>query len=154
METIHNINKQQQKQQGFDEETRQKIQAYLEEIDSKRQQQQSSSSSQQTKYIKFVNDKECNLLSFTGKFDNMEVPAKDFETGLDIPGKYVERFSFECYDITDPDHPSELSIWQRGIREANTVLYFLSKNKTILEVTRNGTPGSKTTTYQINPPLD
>jgi hypothetical protein len=155
METIHNINnkQQQQKQQRFDEQTMQKIQAYLDEIDAKRQQQQSSSL-QQTKYIKFVNDKEHKLLSFTGKFDNMEVPAKDFETGLDIPGKYVERFSFECYDITVPDHPSELSIWQRGIREARTVLYYLSKNKTILEVTRNGQPGSKTTTYQINPPLD
>ncbi len=101
-----------------------------------------------------VNDKERKLLSFTGKVDKMEVPAKDFETGLDIPGKYVERFSFECYDITDPDHPSELSIWQRGIRDANTILFYLSKNQTILEATRNGPPGSKTTTYQINPPLD
>jgi hypothetical protein len=153
METIHNINKkQQQKQQGFDEQTRQKIQAYLEEIDSKRQQQ--SSSLQQTKYIKFVYDKERKLLSFTGKIDKVEVPAKDFETGQMIPDKYVEKYSLECYDITDPDHPSELSIWQRGIREARTVLYFLSKNKTILEVIRNGAPGSKTTTYQINPPLD
>jgi hypothetical protein len=71
-----------------------------------------------------------------------------------IPDKYIEKYSFECYDITDPDRPSELSIWQRGIREARTVLYFLSKNITILEVTRNGPPGSKTTTYQINPPLD
>ena len=155
METIHNINnkQQQQKQQGFDEETKQKIQAYLEEIDAKRQQQQSSSL-QQTKYIKFVHDKERKLLSFTGKIDKVEVPAKDFETGLIIPDKYVTKYSFECYDITDADHPSELSIWQRGITEARTVLYFLSKSKTILEVIRNGPPGSKTTTYQINPPLD
>ena len=64
------------------------------------------------------------------------------------------QYSFECYDITDPDHPSELSIWDRGTREACTVLYYLSKNKTILEVIRNGQPRSKTTTYQINPPLD
>jgi hypothetical protein len=84
----------------------------------------------------------------------VEVPAKDFETGLMIPDKYVEKYSLEYYDITDPDHPSEISIWQRGIREARTVLYFLSKSKTILEVIRNGPPGSKTTTYQINPPLD
>jgi hypothetical protein len=138
-------------QQGFDEETKQKIQAYLEEIDSKRQQQ---SSLQRTRYIKFVYDKERKLLSFTGKIDKVEVPAKDFETGLMIPDKYVEKYSLECYDITDPDHPSEISIWQRGKREAHTVLYFLSKSKTILEVTRNGPPGSKTTTYQINPPLD
>jgi hypothetical protein len=149
--TIQEVNKQQE--QGFDEETKQKLQAFLEEIDAKRQQQQSSSL-QQTKYIKFVQDKESKLLSFTGKCDKVEVPAKDFETGQTIPDKYVERYSFECYDISDPDHPSELSVWQRGIREARTLLYFLSKSKTILEVTRNGPPGSKTTTYQINPPLD
>jgi hypothetical protein len=143
-----------EKQQGFDEETKQKLQAFLEEIDAKRLQQQQSSSLQQTKYIKFVQDKESKLLSFTGKCDKVEVPAKDFETGQTIPDKYVERYSFECYDISDPDHPSELSVWQRGIREARTLLYFLSKSKTILEVTRNGPPGSKTTTYQINPPLD
>jgi hypothetical protein len=151
--TIQEVNKQQE--QGFDEETKHKLQAFLEEIDAKRlQQQQSLSSLQQTKYIKFVQDKESKLLSFTGKCDKVEVPAKDFETGQTIPDKYVERYSFECYDISDPDHPSELSVWQRGIREARTLLYFLSKSKTILEVTRNGPPGSKTTTYQINPPLD
>jgi hypothetical protein len=147
--TIQEVNKQ---QQGFDEETKQKIQTYLEEIDRQHQQQQSSS--QRTNYIKFTHDKERKLLSFTGKIDKVEVPAKDFETGLIIPDKYVEKYSLECYDITDADHPSEISIWQRGIREARTVLYFLSKSKTILEVIRNGPPGSKTTTYQINPPLD
>ena len=62
METIHDINKQQQKQQGFDEETSQKIHAYLEEIDAKRQQQQSSLD--QTKYIKFVQDKESKSAIF------------------------------------------------------------------------------------------
>src|SRR5512133_2069285 len=140
METIHNIDKQQQ--QGFDEETKQKIQANLDEIDAKRQQQLSSS--QQTKYIKFVQDKERKLLSFTGKFDKVEVKAMDFETRQVIPDKYVTRYSFECYDITDPDRPSELSIWQRGTKDASTILYYLSKSKTILEVTRNGPPGSKT----------
>jgi hypothetical protein len=151
--TIQEVNKEREQEQGFDEETKQKIQAFLEEIDAKRLQQQSSSL-QQTRYIKFVHDKESKLLSFTGKCDKVEVPAKDFDTGQTISDKYVERYSFECYDISDPDHPSELSVWQRGIREARTLLYFLSKNKTILEVTRNGPPGSKTTTYQINPPLD
>jgi hypothetical protein len=93
-------------------------------------------------------------LSFTGKFDKREVQAKDFETDQAIPDKHVTRYSFECYDVTDPDHPSELSIWQRGTREARTIPYYLSKNKTTLEVIRNDQPRSKTTTYQINPPLD
>ena len=155
MESTQHINKEEEQQLGLDEETKQKIQAYLEEIDAKRQQQQSSQKTTGWRsYISFSSDKERKLLSFTGKFDKKEDHAKDFETGQTIPDKYVTRYSFECYDITDPDHPSELSIWQRGTREARTVLYYLSKNKTILEVIRNGQPRSKTTTYQINPPLD
>jgi hypothetical protein len=58
----------------------------------------------------FSSNKERELLSFTGRFDKRDVQAKDFETGLVIPDKYVTRYSFECYDLTDPDHPSELSI--------------------------------------------
>ena len=135
------INKEGQ-QQGFDEETKQKIQAYLEEIDRKNQQQQSSyqKTTGWRSYISFSSDKERKLLSFTGKFDKQDEEAKDFETGQVIPGKYVSRYSFECYDITDPDDLSELSIWQRGTRESRTVLYYLSKNKSILEVIRNGQP--------------
>jgi hypothetical protein len=118
--------------------------------------------------ITFVSDKERKLLSFTGKFDTQDVPAKDFDTGEVIPGKYVTRYLFECYDITtsttevggqEKNHPnshhqSEPSIWERGTKDARTILYYLSKNKKVLEVIRNGQPRSKTTTYQINPPLD
>ena len=53
-----------------------------------------------TKDIKFNADKERKVLSFTGKVDTFEIPAKDFETGLDIPDWYVTRYLFECYDIT------------------------------------------------------
>ena len=130
MESVQHINKEEEQQQGFDEETKQKIQAYLKEIDAKHQQQQSSQKTTGYRsYISFSSDKERKLLSFTGKFDKKEDQAKDFETGQVISDKYVTRYSFECYDITDPDHPSELSIWQRGTREARTVLYYLSKNK-------------------------
>jgi hypothetical protein len=170
--SIQELNKEQQQQQdnGFDEQTKQKIQAYLDEIDRKRQQLSKQQMSTRTKYIAFVSDKERKLLSFTGKFDKQEVPAKDFETGQVIPGKYVTRYLFECYDITttatttttevggqenSPNSPqSEPSIWNRGTKDARTILYYLSKNKKVLEVIRNGQPRSKTTTYQINPPLD
>jgi hypothetical protein len=57
------------------------------------------------------------------------IKAKDFETGRMIPDKYVEKYSFECHDISDPDHSPELSVWQGGMREAPTVLYFLSRRK-------------------------
>jgi hypothetical protein len=46
------------------------------------------------------------------------------------------------------------SIWERGAADARTILYYLSKDKNTLEVIRNGQPGSTSTTYQINPPLD
>jgi Lhr-like helicase len=102
-ETSHvkEINKQmeiEQKQinkEGFDEETKQKIQAYLEEIDRKQQKIPGK-----TKYIRHVFDRERKLLYFTGKFDKKEVQVTDFQTGEVVPGKYKVRYSFECYDIT------------------------------------------------------
>jgi hypothetical protein len=152
------INKIQQK--GFDEETKLKIQAYLDEIDRKQQQQKTP---YKTKYIKFVSDRERKLLLFTGKFDKKEVPDTDFQTGEVVPGKYKTRYSFECYDVTTsattPGDESQASqpqpsIWERGAADAHTILYYLSKDKNTLEVIRNGHPGSTSTTYQINPPLD
>jgi hypothetical protein len=146
--------------EGFDEETKVKIQACLEEIDRKQQQQKPYN---KTKYIKFVFDRERKLLYFTGKFDKKEVPETDFQTGEVVPGKYKTRYSFECYDITtsttileesQTSQPPQPSIWERGIADARTILYYLSKDKNILEVIRNGQPGSTSTTYQINPPLD
>jgi hypothetical protein len=39
-------------------------------------------------------------------------------------------------------------------KDARTILHFLSKGVSVLETVRNGQPGSMSTTYQINPPLD
>jgi hypothetical protein len=107
---------------------------------------------------------ERKILYFTGKFDKKEIPETDFQTGEVIPGKYKTRYSFECYDVTTTStiiprgeiqtSQPEPSIWERGIADARTILYYLSKDKNILEVIRNGPPGSTSTTYQINPPLD
>src|SRR6188472_888757 len=153
------INKKQH--EYFDEETKLKIQACLDEIDRKQQQQKIP---YKTKYIRFVFDRERKILYFTGKFDKKEVPDTDFQTGETVPGKYKTRYSFECYDITtttttieeesQTSQPPQPSIWERGIADARTILYYLSKDKNILEVIRNGQPGSTSTTYQINPPLD
>jgi hypothetical protein len=155
---LEQINKKQQ--EGFDQETKLKIQACLDEIDKKQQQQKIPYN--KTKYIRFVFDRERKLLYFTGKFDKKEVPETDFQTGEVIQGKYKTRYSFECYDITTTTMPREEfqtsqpepSIWERGIADARTILYYLSKDKNMLEVIRNGQPGSTSTTYQINPPLD
>jgi len=140
------------KNQVFDQSTKEKIQAYLEEIENKQSQRASGASN--GKYIKFIQDKERKLLSFTGKFEKLEVPDKDFETGQEN-GKYITRYFFDCYDITDPNNRSpELSVWERGTRDARTILYYLSKKRTVLEVIRNGQPRSKTTTYMIMPPVE
>jgi hypothetical protein len=104
-------------------------------------------------------------LLFTGKIDKKEVPETDFQTGEVVQGKYKTRYSFECYDVTTTTTTTtpgdefqtsqpEPSIWERGIADARTILYYLSKDKNTLEVIRNGQPGSTSTTYQINPPLD
>ena len=44
---------------------------------------------------------------FTGKVDKKDTLAKDYETGLDIPGRYTTRFLFECYDITTTPNSQE-----------------------------------------------
>ena len=160
METVQDINKEKIEGNGFDEKTKLQLSSLLEEIDRKQQPSyQSTASEGRTKYIKFTSDKECKTLSFTGKVDTLEIPAKDFETGLDIPDRYVTRYLFECYDITtkvnsqDNDNGSP-AIWERGPKDARIILHYLSKDISVLEIVRNGQPGSKTTTYLINPPLD
>ena len=87
-----------------------------------------------------------------------EIPAKDYETGLDIARRYATQYLFDFYDIllheiltTLVDRPATC---ERGAKDARTILHFLSKGVSVLEVVRNGLPGSMTTTYQINPPLD
>ncbi|MFZ0512324.1 MAG: hypothetical protein WAM14_12015 [Candidatus Nitrosopolaris sp.] len=57
----------------------------------------------------------------------------------------------QCYDVTDSNNPSAVSIWERGYREAKTVMHFMEQRKTELVVVRNGAKGSNTTTYLIYP---
>ena len=89
--------------------------------------------------IKFSHDKECKILSFTGKVEKKKVQT-------DTPGKYVTRYLFECYDITITPRSEVtndmLAIWECGRRDARMVLNLLSKNITELEI-------EKITTYQI-----
>ena len=137
METTTNYqeNRIQQKQELFDLETKRKIQESLKEIYNK-QQATHSNSSTRGKFIKFVHDSEHKRLSFTGRFDRKQVPYKDFITNELIQGKFSDRYSFECYDIIDPDHPSEPCIWERGPTDAKTILYWLSNDKNVLEIIR------------------
>jgi hypothetical protein len=143
-----------QQQVPFDLETKGKIQESPQEIYNKQQQQQATNanSGKRGKFIKFVHDLEQKCLSFTGLFNKEQVPYKDFITNEVIQGRFSERYFFECYDITDQNHPSETSTWERGPKDAKTILYWLSNDKNVLDVIRHGLPGSKTTTYDIHPP--
>ncbi|MGC1928716.1 MAG: hypothetical protein WA667_07050 [Candidatus Nitrosopolaris sp.] len=56
---------------------------------------------------------------FTGAYQKVELPAKDFVTKQIIPGKMVTKFRFQVYDVTNPDSPSDTAIWERGYTEAD-----------------------------------
>jgi hypothetical protein len=133
------------------------IQASLQKLDNKHQQQQQNSSSSLAggkRFVKFIYHGEHKRLSFTGQHSEELVQYKDFKTKETVEGKFSERYYFECYDITDPNRPSELSVWERGPREARIILFWFSKDKNVLDVTRRGQPGSMTTTYDIYPSMD
>jgi hypothetical protein len=96
-------------------------------------------------------DKERRTFLFTGSHQKVELPAKDFVTKQIIPGKMVTKFRFQVYDVTNPDSPSDVSIWERGYTEADQVLYWLANGKPELTIMRNGAPNSQKTTYSIFP---
>jgi hypothetical protein len=146
---------QQKQQQPFDSETKDRIEAELQELHRNQQQQQNATSRTAaggSKFLKFV-DGQKRRLSFTGQFEKKQVQDKDFTTGELIPNKFSTRYLFSVYDITDPNHPIEQP-WERGIKEAKTVLFWLSKNQQVLDVERHGKAGDKNTTYDIYPPMD
>jgi hypothetical protein len=98
-------------------------------------------------------DKETRTFLFTGNYQKIEVPAKDFVTKQIIPGKMVTKYRFQVYDLTsfDPNNPPEPAIWERGMTEADQVLYWFEKGITELTILRNGAPNSQKTTYNIYP---
>jgi hypothetical protein len=159
MQTVSDNGIEVKQKNGLDEQTKLQAKSLLDEIDRKQQSMyQNTGTNGKPEYIKFGADKERKILFFTGIPDKKDEPAKDYETKLEIPGKYVTRYYFDCYDITTTGNPDNISgppaIWERGEKNARTILHFLSKGVNVLEVIRHGTPGSMSTTYQINPPQD
>ena len=65
----------------------------------------------------------------------------------------VTKYRFLVYDLTsfDANNPPEPGIWERGMTEADQVLYWFEKGITELTIMRNGTPNSQKTTYNIYP---
>src|SRR5262245_55752405 len=122
MATIQDTDKEIRQDEVIDQHTKLRLESLLGEINKKwTSSDQGRANDVRIKYIKFMSDKDHKTLSFTGKVDKVEVQAKDFETGLDIPNKYVTRYVFDCYDLTEPD-PQDTneppSIWERGTRDA------------------------------------
>lgn len=102
-------------------------------------------------FISLRNDKEQKTLLFTGEYQKVEVPSKDWVTKEIIPGKMSTRYRFQVYDISDPDNSSEPAIFERGLGESERILYWISQNRAELTILRNGQPNSTKTTYDIFP---
>jgi hypothetical protein len=146
----------QQRQKQFDFETRNKIAAEIQALLNQQQAQQSSNSngSKSTSISKFIkfSDGQRRRLSFQD-FEKKQVQNKDFATGDLLPDSYSTRYFFSVVDITDPDNPIN-AVWERGYKEAKTILFWLSKNYKVLDVERHGQAGDKLTSYNIYPAVD
>jgi hypothetical protein len=135
--------------QGMDPETLQKIQVDKAEMD---RIEKENADRLKGNYISFKDDKERKVLLFSRKYQKLDVPAKDFATGKIIENKFVQKWRFECYDVTGQTNPNpEVSIWERGWREAKVVMHFLGEQQAELVVVRNGAKGNSQTTYLIYP---
>src|SRR5215813_11805578 len=104
-------------------------------------------------FLSLKQDKETRTFLFTGNYQKIQVPAKDFVTKQEILGKTVTKYRFQVYDLTsfDPNKPPEAAIWERGTNEADQVLYWFEKGVNELTIMRNGAPNSQKTTYNIYP---
>jgi hypothetical protein len=134
--------------QGLDKSILDRIAAERAEMERAKQEQKERLPG---KFLSLKQDKEERVFLFTGEYQKVQVPAKDFVTKQIIPGKMVTRFRFQVYDVTNPDEPSEAAIWERGFTEADQVLYQLARGKSELIIMRNGAPNSQKTTYTIYP---
>jgi hypothetical protein len=141
-----------EQQQPCDLEIRNKIETELQSLYNQQQQQNQPSTNAKARYVRFA-DGERKRLWFVD-FEKKQVQNKDFVTGELIPDSYTYRYFFSCHDITDPDQPSEVSVFERGPREAKTILSLMSKNHKVLDIERHGAPGDKLTSYTIYPATD
>jgi len=143
LETVDQIRK-----DGIDKQTLERIAAERAEMQRVKEEAKKRLPGQ---FLSLKQDKEKRTFLFTGAYQKVELPAKDFVTKQIIPGKMVTKFRFQVYDVTNPDSPSDVAIWERGYTEADQVLYWLANGKAELTIMRNGAPYSQKTTYSIFP---
>ncbi len=132
---------------GIDEKTMERVVADRAEIERR---QQEAKERLPGKFISFREDKETKTLLFSGEYQSFTQPAKDFVTKQVIPNKTVKRWRWHVFDVTNGDNP-EPCIWERGAKESEQILYWISQNKLELVVMRVGRPNSTDTSYNIWP---
>jgi hypothetical protein len=133
---------------GIDQEARDKIaseKAELERIEKESRERLPG------KFLSLKNDGEERNFLFTGAFQKVQVPMKDWGDKKAVEGKTTTRFRFQVYDTTNPDSPSEVAIWERGATEAKMVFRQLEKGVSELTIVRNGAYKSPQTSYSIYP---
>jgi hypothetical protein len=133
---------------GIDKQTLERIAAERVEMERVKQETKERLPGQ---FLSLKQDKEQRTFLFTGAYQKLDLPARDFVTKQLIPGKMVTKFRFQVYDVTNPDSPSDVAIWERGYTEADQVFYWLEKEKPELTIMRNGAANSQKTTYSIFP---
>jgi hypothetical protein len=134
------------RKQGVDQQMRDQIEYDIAEMERIKKESRDNL----PKYTTLKNDKEQRTFLFA-KYDKVEVPAREYPSGNPIPDKMITKYNFYVYDTTNPDEPSELCIYQRGMNEASMILDWLRQGKTELCIKRNGTKGDKKTSYAIWP---
>lgn len=82
------------------------------------------------------------------ELDEQRPKIRDMEILL---GRLTERLSRKIRRNMDSNNPSEVSIRERGYREAKTAMHFIEQRKAELVIVRNGAKGSNQITYLIYP---
>src|SRR5215469_9559460 len=135
--------------QGLDKEVMER--SAVERAEMERQKQEQKERLPGT-FLSLKSDHEQRVFLFTGQYQKLTVPAKDWTTRQVIPNKHVQKWRFQVYDVTDKGNTSpEPAIWERGYKEAEQVLYYLERGQAELNIVRSGAPGSTGTTYSIFP---
>ena len=65
------------------------------------------------------------------------IPAKDYETGLDIARRYATQYLFDFYDILLHEILTKLvgrpAIWKREAKDTRSILHYLSRGVNVLK---------------------
>jgi hypothetical protein len=92
---------------GIDKQTLERIAAERVEMERVKQETKERLPGQ---FLSLKQDKEQRTFLFTGAYQKLDLPARDFVTKQLIPGKMVTKFRFQVYDVTNPDSPSDVAI--------------------------------------------